>query len=84
MAIVHAVAAACAAGLVFAIVQLAWVRLVHSPGVVQGLETSLDIGWVELTLMATAMPQSWLAAAFVLGAALVVTSLAVCLALKEG
>jgi hypothetical protein len=79
IAIVHAVAAACASGLVLAVVQLAWSRFVRSSGFVDWLEASLDNGWLELTAMA----QWSLAVAAVLGASLLLTSLAVYLALKE-
>jgi hypothetical protein len=79
IAVAHALAAACAAGLVLTVVQLAWSRLVHAWGFADGLEIALDTGWLEPTAMAR-----WgLPVAALLGASLVVTSLAVYLALKE-
>ncbi len=77
--VAHALAAACTAGLVLTVVQLAWARLVHSWGFADVLETALDSGWLEPSAMAR-----WgLPVAAVLGASLLVTSLAVYLALKE-
>jgi hypothetical protein len=79
IAVAHALAAACAAGLILTVVQLAWSRLVQSWGFADGLETALATGWLEPTAMAR-----WgLPVAAVLGASLVLTSLAVYLALKE-
>jgi hypothetical protein len=79
IAVAHALAAACAAGLVLTVVQLAWSRLVQSWGFADGFETALDSGWLE----ATSMARWGLPVALVLGASLLVTSLAVYLALKE-
>jgi predicted anti-sigma-YlaC factor YlaD len=79
IAVAHALAAACTAGLVLTVVQLAWSRLVQSGGFADGFETALDTSWLEPASMAR-----WgLPVAVALGASLLVTSLAVYLALKE-
>jgi hypothetical protein len=77
--VAHALAAACAAGLILTVVQLAWARLIHSWGLADGLETALDTGWLE----PMAMSRWGLPVAAVLGASLLVTALGVYLALKE-